>query len=178
MTRVGTTRLGKTLILAGILSLSLTGCEYWPPALLAQLEQLRIHLQDLADERAELEAQLRETAFDQEDMRAGMDNLQRENQQLRRQLASAERSRMAIHAKSTVRTARAALHRKGQPPTPQRTTRRVMSVKRPLMRGKDVKTVQRHLTQHGFRINVDGQYGPGTKKVVKRFQQKRGLKAR
>ena len=171
-------RFGKTLILAGIMSFSLlTGCDYWPPALLAQLEQLRIHLQDLADERAELETQLREAALDQEEMRAGLENLQHENRQLRHQLAGAERTRTARQTRPIVRGPKTALHTRGQPSTLQRTARRVMSVTRPLMRGEDVKTVQRHLKQQGFRITVDGQYGPGTKNIVKRFQHKQDLTA-
>ena len=67
MTRVGTTRLGKTLILAGILSLSLTGCEYWPPALLAQLGQPFHRFNQIWDQfepSLQLVLDLRPLAFD------------------------------------------------------------------------------------------------------------------
>ena len=46
---------------------------------------------------------------------------------------------------------------------------------RPLMRGPDVKVVQRGLKKAGFAIKVDGVFGAKTEKAVKAFQQRRGL---
>jgi peptidoglycan hydrolase-like protein with peptidoglycan-binding domain len=42
--------------------------------------------------------------------------------------------------------------------------------------GAAVKKLQRLLVRDGFRLAVDGQYGPGTKKAVRRFQRTAGLR--
>ena len=50
------TRLGMVLgsvVLAGTMGVGLSGCDYWPPALQAQIEQLRAEAQGFAAERGE-----------------------------------------------------------------------------------------------------------------------------
>jgi len=42
--------------------------------------------------------------------------------------------------------------------------------------GSAVKRLQRLLVRDGFRLAVDGQYGPGTKKAVRAFQRRAGLR--
>jgi peptidoglycan hydrolase-like protein with peptidoglycan-binding domain len=37
--------------------------------------------------------------------------------------------------------------------------------------------LQEALNKAGFAVSVDGEFGPGTDKAVKEFQQKNGLKA-
>lgn len=41
--------------------------------------------------------------------------------------------------------------------------------------GDDVKKLQELLNQNGFKLNVDGQFGPDTQIAVKRYQQQNGL---
>ena len=58
MTKTG---LGKVLGLATMLSMmgsGLSGCDYWPPALQAEIEQLRTELQTITAEKSRLERQL------------------------------------------------------------------------------------------------------------------------
>lgn len=43
--------------------------------------------------------------------------------------------------------------------------------------GAHVETVQSQLKARGWTISVDGSFGPGTEKVVRTFQQNKGLKA-
>jgi hypothetical protein len=43
------------------------------------------------------------------------------------------------------------------------------------MKGPGVKRVQQRLRQHGFTISTDASFGPATEKVVRLFQQKKGL---
>lgn len=42
-------------------------------------------------------------------------------------------------------------------------------------RGKNVRTIQARLKQRGWTISVDGDFGPKTRAVVKKFQQRKGL---
>lgn len=41
--------------------------------------------------------------------------------------------------------------------------------------GEDVRTLQMALSQAGYRVGVDGQFGPRTNQVVRQFQQQHGL---
>lgn len=43
--------------------------------------------------------------------------------------------------------------------------------------GDDVRTLQLALSQAGYRVSVDGQFGPRTAMVIQQFQQQHGLKA-
>jgi cell wall-associated NlpC family hydrolase len=45
----------------------------------------------------------------------------------------------------------------------------------PLMRGEDVRRWQEQLAARGWRITVDGQYGPESQAVCRQFQQANGL---
>lgn len=56
-----TMHVGREVGLAGlivILALSMSGCDYWPPALQAQIEQLRAEVQTLQAEKAKSDAQV------------------------------------------------------------------------------------------------------------------------
>ena len=163
------------LMCASLMAVGLTGCDYWPPAILAQLEQLRSHVQDLSDERAELEIQLREATLVQEELQVQIDELTRENRRLHNKLARLARGKTrsertlakAITTTPSTTARRASWHGMGT---------RVLAVKKPLMRGQDVRAVQRGLRQDGIRVKVDGFYGSDTKAAVKRFQRKHGLR--
>ena len=137
------------MILAGLMILSLSGCEYWPPALLAQLEQLRNHVQDLSDERAELETHLREATVVREDLMGQVGTLPRENR---------SQTSVALGSSSA----------KGQ---------RVLYFKNPPMRGRDVRDLQRALSRIGVPVQADGFYGSDTRAAVKWFHRKEGLRA-
>src|SRR3954466_7906371 len=45
------------------------------------------------------------------------------------------------------------------------------------MHGSDVKTLQRYLTRVGHETDVDGEFGRGTKRSVKRFERDEGRRA-
>jgi len=61
--------------------LSMTGCDYWPPALQAQIEQLRSETQTLAMEKTQLQAQVNELSKAKQDMQAQIDDLSRVNRE-------------------------------------------------------------------------------------------------
>ena len=54
---------------------------------------------------------------------------------------------------------------------------RQLLVKRPPLKGRDVTGVQRVLRRAGYRIPIDGRFGPATETALMRFQRKHGLRA-
>jgi chromosome segregation ATPase len=60
---------------------SMTGCDYWPPALQAQIEQLRSETQALATEKAQLQVQINDLSNGQRDLHAQLDELNRVNRE-------------------------------------------------------------------------------------------------
>lgn len=136
------------IILAAVMGLGLTGCDYWPPALLAQLEQLRNHVQDISDERSRLETQLRESVLGKDDLQVKLQKLSDENQTLRDRIAHLEKK--VASRKSTRAVASKSVSSKRIARTPSRArAARVLAVQRPPMTGKDVKAVQRGLKRIG-----------------------------
>ncbi len=156
-----------------VLAMSLGGCDYWPPALLAQLEQLRSTVQDLSDERAQLEAQLREATLLRDELQGRLNEATRENGDLKVRLARLERDL----GRGQTSVARRAEARPGRAATTSRPVAgaRVLALKSPAMRGKDVKSVQLALKDLGVPVQVDGYFGADTKAAVVWFQRKHGL---
>ncbi|THJ24730.1 MAG: hypothetical protein CAF45_004110 [Nitrospira sp. CG24E] len=60
-----------------IASVSLSGCDYWPPALQTQIEQLRSELQMATMEKTQLQNQLASFTKVKEDLQAQVDDLSR-----------------------------------------------------------------------------------------------------
>lgn len=57
----------------------------------------------------------------------------------------------------------------------KRNSGRVLSLKQPFMQGEDVRQVQEALVKLGYKVDVDGIFGPATAKAVKQFQQDKNL---
>jgi peptidoglycan hydrolase-like protein with peptidoglycan-binding domain/FtsZ-binding cell division protein ZapB len=53
---------------------------------------------------------------------------------------------------------------------------RQLLVQRPPLKGRDVTGVQRALRRAGYRIPIDGRFGPATETALMRFQRKHGLR--
>ena len=70
----------STVFACGLL-LSLVGCDYWPPALQAQIEQLRSETQTLAMEKAQLQGQVLDLSKAKQEYQSQMDELSRTNQE-------------------------------------------------------------------------------------------------
>ena len=62
-----------------IASVGLSGCDYWPPALQTQIEQLRSELQMATMEKTQLQNQLASFTKVKEDLQAQVDDLSRAN---------------------------------------------------------------------------------------------------
>jgi len=63
------------------LLLGMTGCDYWPPALQAQIEQLRSETQTLTMEKTQLQSQLNELSKAKQDLQTQIDDLSRMNRE-------------------------------------------------------------------------------------------------
>jgi chromosome segregation ATPase len=62
-----------------LISVGLSGCDYWPPALQTQIEQLRSELQSVTAEKAQLQNQYASFAKVKDDLQAQVDDLSRSN---------------------------------------------------------------------------------------------------
>jgi peptidoglycan hydrolase-like protein with peptidoglycan-binding domain len=145
--------------------LSLSGCDYWPPALHSQIEALRAELNDALDERQHLASENDGLRSEQESLQREVEGKARENDELRHRLA----------ALSTARTppvvpARAPeFSSNGHSSTP-------LSLHGPA-RGPRVAQLQRQLRRQGLPIHIDGIYGRNTEAAVRWFQRTRKLPA-
>ena len=88
-----------------IVSVGLSGCDYWPPALQTQIEQLRSELQTVTMEKTQLQNQFASFAKVKDDLQAQVDELSRANRDkstmingLQNSLAAAQ-ARLAKSAK-------------------------------------------------------------------------------
>ena len=62
-----------------LFSVGLSGCDYWPPALQTQIEQLRSELQSASMEKAQLQNQLASISKVKDDLQTQVDDLSRAN---------------------------------------------------------------------------------------------------
>ena len=97
-----------------IFSVGLSGCDYWPPALQTQIEQLRSELQTSTVEKTQLQNQLASITKVKDDLQVQVDDLSRANRDkssminsLQHSLATAQ-ERLAKSAKVATPKAHAA----------------------------------------------------------------------
>jgi chromosome segregation ATPase len=70
----------------------LAGCDYWPPALQTQIEQLRSELQTVTMEKAQLQTQLASLSKAKDDLQVQVDDLARTNRDKSTMIASLQSS--------------------------------------------------------------------------------------
>lgn len=99
------------------LVLSLSGCEYWPPALQAQIEQLRAEIQTLGAEKSELQSQVDELTKAKRDLQTQVDELSRLNREKTSLITGLQRQIAALQAKLSKP------HKGGSKPTQKSSTR-------------------------------------------------------
>jgi chromosome segregation ATPase len=94
------------LCVVAVIGLVSAGCDYWPPALQTQIEQLRSEVQAATAERAQLQNQVAALTKVKDDLQAQVDELNRVNREktsvinsLQNNLAVAQ-ERLAKQAKS------------------------------------------------------------------------------
>jgi chromosome segregation ATPase len=80
--------------------LTVTGCDYWPPALQAQIEQLRSEIQTLTIEKTQLQSQLTELSKAKQELLAQLDESGRMNREKSVVITNLQRRLDALRAKS------------------------------------------------------------------------------
>jgi len=81
--------------------LSLAGCDYWPPALQAQIEQLRSETETLNMEKTQLQSQVNDLSKARQDLQLHVDELSRVNREKTEIIASLQRKLDASHSKGS-----------------------------------------------------------------------------
>jgi outer membrane murein-binding lipoprotein Lpp len=88
------------ILLGAAFVMGLTGCDYWPPALQAQIEQLRSEAQTLAIEKTQLQTQLSDLARSKQDLQSQIDDLSRMNREKTGMITSLQNQVDALRAKA------------------------------------------------------------------------------
>ncbi|HEV8540020.1 MAG TPA: hypothetical protein VGQ60_02545 [Nitrospiraceae bacterium] len=88
------------LVLVVVAMGGVAGCDYWPPALQSQIEQLRSELQMAAAERARMDNQVKDAVKSRDELQARVDELSRINRELTTRVANLEAVIMAEREKA------------------------------------------------------------------------------
>lgn len=93
-------RTSLSVLLGAVFVMGLTGCDYWPPALQAQIEQLRSEAQTLAIENTQLQTQLSDLARSKQDLQSQIDDLSRMNREKTGMITSLQNQVDTLRAKA------------------------------------------------------------------------------
>lgn len=160
-----------TLLGGGMLSLS--GCDYWPPALQGEIAMLRAELNDTMDDRQRLDQELEEAKATQASLPQMVDDKTRENQVLTDRISAL--SKPAPHA-AQARTAIPLLPR-SKPSAVSQGSFASLQLEGSNRRGVQIVQIQRLLRRHHLPIRIDALYGRDTAAAVRWFQRAHGLRA-
>ncbi len=166
----------RNLFLSSIiiaLPLGMGGCDYWPPALHEELEELRADLNDVLDERQRLDIENAELRAQQASFQSTIEEKQRENEQLRGRVSELTSAKNRLAALSKPLPPRGDVRRSSI----RKGAYTVLRPTNPPMKGPRVAQVQRLLRRHDFPIRVDSIYGPDTVAAVRGLQRHHGLPA-
>jgi septal ring factor EnvC (AmiA/AmiB activator) len=92
MTRIVTVRNLVAVAAITLVSVGLSGCDYWPPALQAEIEQLRSELHNATMEKAQLQNQLGSFDKVKDDLQAQVNDLTKANRDKSVMIASLQNS--------------------------------------------------------------------------------------
>ena len=152
--------------------LSLTGCDFSPPALETQIDELHTDLNETVVEKITFEQDDSELRARHASMQRTIEEQEGENRVLRDRIEvlTAKRPGASVKPSSsrlTSKSKRSVLKKGSYAP---------LRVKRSLMKGPRVARIQRLLKRQGLPIQVDGVYGSDTAAAVRWFQRYNGIK--
>jgi outer membrane biosynthesis protein TonB len=87
-----TRHVAVALVCGAWITTALTGCDYWPPALHAQIEQLRAEAQAAAADKALLQNQLNAANKAKEELQTRVEDMTRINKEKSSMIANLERA--------------------------------------------------------------------------------------
>jgi septal ring factor EnvC (AmiA/AmiB activator) len=96
-----TGRQGRAAGLAIAAAVLLAGCDYWPPALQTQIEQLRSELQTVTMEKVQLQNQVSSVMKAKDDLQMQVDDLSRTSRDKSTMIASLQSSVSALQERLT-----------------------------------------------------------------------------
>jgi peptidoglycan hydrolase CwlO-like protein len=82
-----------------VVAMGLSGCDYWPPALQTQIEQLRSEVQMVTMEKAQLQNQLASITKAKDDLQAQVDDLSRASRDKSVMITSLQNSLTALQGR-------------------------------------------------------------------------------
>ncbi len=85
--------------------LSVTGCDYWPPALQAQIEQMRAEIQTATTEKSQLQSQVGELLRAKQELLTQVDELNRLNRDKSTVITNLQHQLEAARGKASKTTA-------------------------------------------------------------------------
>lgn len=165
--------------------LSLAGCDYWPPALHNQIQELRAELNDALDDRERLSRELTDLQAAQSSLQQDVDATDRESKTLQPQVAALPNTPNRPPSTEPLNRVTAGIVAQQLPAdaTPSKPSSIMkgsydfLELKTTHRRGSQVERVQRLLRRHDLPIRVDGVYGPSTASAVRAFQRVHGVPA-
>ena len=89
-------RQGRAVGLVIVMAALLSGCDYWPPALQTQIEQLKSELQTATMEKTQLQTRMASLAKAKDDLQMQVDDLARTNRDKSTMIASLQSSVSAL----------------------------------------------------------------------------------
>ena len=95
--------MGRFLGMAGCvaLGLSVTGCDYWPPTLQSQIEQLQSDVQAVTAENMQLQSQVNELSTANQNLQVRFNEVNRVNQEKSHVIASLQGQVDSLRAQKT-----------------------------------------------------------------------------
>jgi chromosome segregation ATPase len=113
-------QVGRAVGLIIAMATMLSGCDYWPPALQTQIEQLRSELQTVTMEKAQLQTQMASLTKVKDDLQMQVDDLVRTNR---------DKSSMIASLQSSVTSLQERLTRSSKPATVKAASTKASTVK-------------------------------------------------
>jgi chromosome segregation ATPase len=89
-----------SVVLGAAVVMGVTGCDYWPPALQAEIEQLRSEAQTLAIEKTQLQTQVSDLTRSKQDLQSQIDDLSRMNREKTGMITSLQNQVDTLRAKA------------------------------------------------------------------------------